>query len=280
MHEFILEYGLFLAKTITLFLAVGLLIGGLANAMREARHHESEKLEVEPLNERYRHLRETLAEHVLDEAGLKAERKRRKHEDKARRKALPKEPRKRLFVLDFHGDLQAGAVTELREEITALLQLLRKEDEVLLRLESEGGLVHAYGLAASQLKRLRDRGFALTVSVDKVAASGGYLMACVADRILAAPFAVVGSIGVVAQIPNVHRLLKKHDVDVELHTAGEYKRTLTLMERTPTRRVRSSRKSWKTRICSSSNSCPSTARRCQSPRPPPASIGSARARCR
>ncbi|ROH93325.1 protease SohB [Stagnimonas aquatica] len=229
MHEFILEYGLFLAKTITLFLAAGLLIGGLANAMREARHHESEKLEVEPLNERYRRLRETLNEQILDEAGLKAERKRRKREDKARLKAAPKEPRKRLFVLDFDGDLQASAVSELREEITALLQLLRKEDEVLLRLESEGGLVHAYGLAASQLKRLRDRGFPLTVAVDKVAASGGYLMACVADRILAAPFAVVGSIGVVAQIPNVHRLLKKHDVDVELHTAGEYKRTLTLM---------------------------------------------------
>lgn len=229
MHEFILEYGLFLAKTITLFLAVGLLIGGLANAMREARHHESEKLEVEPLNERYRRLRESLNEQILDESGLKAERKRRKREDKARLKAAPKEPRKRLFVLDFDGDLQASAVTELREEITALLQLLRKEDEVLLRLESEGGLVHAYGLAASQLKRLRDRGFPLTVAVDKVAASGGYLMACVADRILAAPFAVVGSIGVVAQIPNVHRLLKKHDVDVELHTAGEYKRTLTLL---------------------------------------------------
>ena len=229
MHEFILEYGLFLAKTITLFLAVGLLIGGLANAMREARHHESEKLEVEPLNERYRRLRESLNEQILDESGLKAERKRRKREDKARLKAAPKEPRKRLFVLDFDGDLQASAVTELREEITSLLQLLRKEDEVLLRLESEGGLVHAYGLAASQLKRLRDRGFPLTVAVDKVAASGGYLMACVADRILAAPFAVVGSIGVVAQIPNVHRLLKKHDVDVELHTAGEYKRTLTLL---------------------------------------------------
>jgi serine protease SohB len=67
------------------------------------------------------------------------------------------------------------------------------------------------------------------VAVDKVAASGGYLMAAVANRIIAAPFAVLGSIGVVAQIPNVHRLLKRHDVDVEVLTAGKYKRTLTVL---------------------------------------------------
>lgn len=229
MHEFFLDYGLFLAKTITLLVAIALLVGGVAAAMRDARDHRGERLEVEPLNERYRQLRAALASEVLSEAQHKAEAKRRKREDKERGKAAAKEPRRRLYVIDFDGDLQASAVTELREEITALLQLLRKEDEVLLRLESEGGLVHAYGLAASQLKRLRDRGFQLTVAVDKVAASGGYLMACVADRILAAPFAVVGSIGVVAQIPNLHRLLKKHDVDIELHTAGEHKRTLTLL---------------------------------------------------
>ena len=46
---------------------------------------------------------------------------------------------------------------------------------------------------------------------------------------MAAPFALVGSIGVVAQIPNVHRLLKKNDVDVEVLTAGKYKRTLTML---------------------------------------------------
>lgn len=67
------------------------------------------------------------------------------------------------------------------------------------------------------------------MAVDKVAASGGYMMACVADKIVAAPFAIIGSIGVVAQVPNIHRLLKKHQVDIELHTAGEYKRTLTML---------------------------------------------------
>lgn len=134
-----------------------------------------------------------------------------------------------MFVIDFDGDLQASQVDALRQEITAVLSLARAEDEVLLRLESPGGLVPAYGLAASQLDRVRQQGVPLTVVVDKVAASGGYLMAAVADRLLAAPFALVGSIGVVAQVPNVHRLLKKHDVDVEVLTAGKYKRTLTVL---------------------------------------------------
>jgi len=141
---------------------------------------------------------------------------------------------RRIFVLDFHGDLQASATTALREEISALLQIADNRDEVVLRLESSGGMVHAYGLAASQLQRLRDRGLTLTVCVDKVAASGGYMMACVGQRIIAAPFAIIGSIGVVAQLPNLHRLLQRRDVDIELHTAGTFKRTLTLLgENTP-----------------------------------------------
>jgi serine protease SohB len=131
--------------------------------------------------------------------------------------------------MDFQGDLHASQVKQLREEITAVLTIAQASDEVLVRLESPGGLVHGYGLAASQLARIRERGIPLTVAVDKVAASGGYLMAVAAQRILAAPFAVVGSIGVVAQVPNVHRLLKRHDVDVEVLTAGKYKRTLTVL---------------------------------------------------
>ena len=137
--------------------------------------------------------------------------------------------RRRVFVLDFHGDLRAMAVTTLREEVTAVLAVAKPQDEVLVRLESPGGVVHGYGLAASQLARLREGGVKLTVAVDKIAASGGYMMACTADHIVAAPFAILGSIGVVAQIPNVHRLLQKHDIDVELHTAGEFKRTLTVL---------------------------------------------------
>lgn len=227
MIDFLLEYGLFLAKSATIVAAILVVLAALFGAVREARHQAPERLEVEPLNERFERMRDTLEEELLDEAALKSLEKRRRKAKKGERKNAAVRPR--LYVLDFDGDIEASAVSQLREEITALLQVLQKGDEVLLRLESEGGLVHGYGLAASQLKRLRDRQFKLTVAVDKVAASGGYLMACVADNILAAPFAILGSIGVVAQIPNVHRLLKKHDVDIELHTAGAHKRTLTML---------------------------------------------------
>ena len=103
------------------------------------------------------------------------------------------------------------------------------EDEVVVTLESPGGVVHGYGLAASQLQRLRDRKIPLTIIVDKVAASGGYMMACVANKLIAAPFAIIGSIGVIIELPNFNRLLKKHDIDYEQLTAGEYKRTLTVL---------------------------------------------------
>lgn len=135
---------------------------------------------------------------------------------------------KNCFVLDFYGDIKATEVQQLREEISTLLTVAQAEDEVIVRLESSGGMVHAYGLAAAQLARIKEAGLNLTVCIDKVAASGGYMMACVADKILAAPFAVVGSIGVVAQVPNFHDLLEKHDIDVEVFTAGKYKRTVTV----------------------------------------------------
>ena len=135
----------------------------------------------------------------------------------------------RLFVIDFKGDIQASAVESLREEVTAVIQVCRGGDEVLLKLNNSGGYVHTHGLAASQLKRLSLAGVRLTIAIDQIAASGGYMMACVGDRIIAAPFAIIGSIGVVAQVPNINRLLKRYDVDIELHTAGEFKRTLTVL---------------------------------------------------
>ena len=147
-------------------------------------------------------------------------------EAKAGKKA--KADKRNVFVLDFHGDIKASHVHQLREEISVILATATKGDEVAIRLESGGGMVHAYGLAAAQLARIKDAGLTLTVCVDKIAASGGYMMACVADRILAAPFAVVGSIGVVAQVPNFHELLEKHDIDVDVFTAGKYKRTVTM----------------------------------------------------
>ena len=149
-----------------------------------------------------------------------------KLQDDTEKKAAKDKPC--LYVLEFNGDIKASQVEQLRDEITAILSIAEKHDEVLLKIESPGGSVNGYGLAASQLQRIRDKKIPLTISIDKIAASGGYLMACVANHIVAAPFAIIGSIGVVAQIPNFHRLLKKNDIDVELITAGEYKRTLTL----------------------------------------------------
>lgn len=230
MIEWLSEYGLFLAKTLTWVVAVLVAAGGLSLIVRSARGMSADGLEVTHLNEHLRETREQLEHRLLDGRALKAALKAHKAEAKARAKAHKRgEPaRRRVFVLGFDGDIQASAVGSLREEITAILQIAAPEDEVVLRLESPGGLVHSYGLAASQLTRIRSHGLKLTVAVDKVAASGGYLMACVADRIVAAPFAILGSIGVVAQLPNFHRLLQKNQIDFELHTAGEYKRTLTL----------------------------------------------------
>jgi serine protease SohB len=240
--EYLAEYGLFLAKSLTVVLALGVL-AFLVVALSHRQQHGDDggHIEVRSLNDRYDAMRDAVKEALRDPAmakqQAKADRKAKKKEEKERAKAArknrqedgdapPAEPR--LFVLDFDGDLRASAVDTLREEVSALLLQMGEQDEVLLRLESGGGLVHSYGLAASQLLRIRDAGHRLTVSVDRVAASGGYMMACVADRIIAAPFAIIGSIGVIAQLPNFHRLLKKNDIDFELHTAGEYKRTLPL----------------------------------------------------
>ncbi len=230
MLEYFLQYGLFLAKAVTVVVAIAVVIGLLFNTIRHAREFASEHLEVKNLNRRFEQMADVLNHELLSEHERKAYLKARKAEHKQRAKAakLGKAPRPRVFVLGFDGDIRASDVENLREEISAVVQVARPNDEVLLRLESSGGMVHTYGLAASQLKRLRSAGIRLTAAVDEVAASGGYMMACVADKIIAAPFAVIGSIGVVAQLPNFNRFLKEHKVDLELHTAGEYKRTLTL----------------------------------------------------
>jgi serine protease SohB len=227
--EFLYNYGLFFAKAVTIVGAIVIAVAMLANLFRHVRAQAADHLEVKDLNQRFRDLADSVRHAFLAPDEWKREAKARKAEDKARAKARKKgAARPRVYVLDFHGDMMASGVASLREEISAVLQVAREGDETVLRLESEGGVVHGYGLAASQLARLRSKKIPLTVAVDKAALSGGYLMACVADRILAAPFAAVGSIGVVGQLPNFNRLLKKHDVEYELHTAGEYKRTLTL----------------------------------------------------
>jgi serine protease SohB len=224
--EFLSEYGMFLAKAATLVVALLVVVGGVVALARrgEGQPESRGRLDIRHLNEDYDSMALALKAATLSKKAFKQARK----EQKARDKQQEKTTRRRVFVLNFHGDIRASALASLREEVTAVLTVAQPEDEVVLRLESAGGLVHAYGLAAAQLLRIRDRRIKLTVAVDKVAASGGYMMACLAERIIAAPFAVLGSIGVIAQLPNFNRLLKKHDVDFEQFMAGEFKRTVTI----------------------------------------------------
>ena len=223
MIQFFMEYGLFLLKAVTVVAAIVIVIGVVASAGRKAGH---EGLEVESLNKKYKFLAEKLRHAVLDKSELKKEVKLEKKREKAQ--ARKKTSRPRSFVIDFKGDLKASAVPSLREEVSAILEVATSDDQVVVRLENHGGVVHEHGLAASQLARIREHDIPLFACVDKVAASGGYLMACVATKIYSAPFAILGSIGVLAQIPNFNRLMDEHGVDFEQITAGEYKRTVTM----------------------------------------------------
>ena len=224
--DFLLEYAGFLARAVTVLIVIVVILS-FAAAMRSRGRTRSGELSVTSLNEFYTDLKESIEYNVLDKAQLKALKKAHKLKEQQAKKTVTE--KKRIYVLDFDGDIKASAAQNLRHEITALLSIAQPTDEVVLRLESGGGMVHSYGFAASQLARIRQAQIPLTVCIDKVAASGGYMMACIGDRILSAPFAAVGSIGVVAQIPNIHRLLKKNNIDVEVLAAGEYKRTLTTL---------------------------------------------------
>ncbi len=257
--EFLAEYGIFLLKALTIVVSIILVIAGIAAVSSKPKANHDGYISVNKVNDDLDDFKEALEENLFDKDELKEMAKARAKEEKAKakeEKAKAKEEkikakaekkankglvkkdeeskteaevaRKRVFVLDFDGDIKASAADLMREEITAVLTMARKEDEVVVRLESGGGMVHSYGLASSQLQRIKEKGIPLTVCIDKVAASGGYMMACIADKIISAPFAIVGSIGVVAQLPNFSRLLKKHDVDFEMFTAGEYKRTVTM----------------------------------------------------
>lgn len=242
--EYLIQYAMFLAQVATIVIAIVIVIGAVAAGSNRQQKKGGKKgvLKVTKLNEHFEDLRKVLRKSVLDKTQLKQirkEEKKKAKEEKQEQKNQQKagqqsgeaadtgSERKRVYVLNFKGDIAARAVNSLREEISAVLSMADASDEVILRLESPGGMVHAYGLASSQLMRIKNERIPLTICVDKVAASGGYMMACLADKLVAAPFAIIGSIGVLVQLPNFHRLLKKHDVDYEIISAGEYKRTLT-----------------------------------------------------
>ena len=222
---FLFEYGLFLAKALTLVIAVVAVIA-IAVGLQDKGKHKKGEIVIDDLSHDNNDLKDAFLSQTLSKKELK---EKEKADKQAAKKAEQEAPKGKLFVIDFNGSVDAHEVNALAKEINAVLLLADKtKDEVLVRLESGGGVVHGYGLGASQLNRLKEKQIPLTIAVDKVAASGGYMMACVADKIVAAPFAILGSIGVIAQIPNFNKVLKKHDVEFEQITAGEYKRTLTM----------------------------------------------------
>ncbi|ATF10532.1 protease SohB [Candidatus Enterovibrio altilux] len=237
--EFLLDYGLFLAKILTFASTVIIIFAIIKNA--GGKEGQKGKLTITNLTDKHKDLIHAIESHLYDDAVLKVRNKKEKKANKAKAQEVKAEAKKitdltklvssrnpHLFVVDFKGSIDAREVTALREEITAVLAVIKEGDEVMVRLESSGGMMHAYGLASSQLDRIKQAGILLTISIDKVAASGGYMMACVADRIIAAPFAIVGSIGIIAQLPNFNKLLKKYNIEFEQLTAGEFKRTLTM----------------------------------------------------
>lgn len=230
MSEWIVHIGTFLIQS--LILTVLLVLAGLVLLRGKRGGERQPTLHVESLNEQRRGRTRRLRVAATAGGARKKLIKSLRREEKSRRKHAAREngdPSPRVWVLSFHGDIKASQTEQFAQEVSAVIESARPDDEVVVRLESGGGLVHAYGLAAAELDRLREAGLVTTVCIDKVAASGGYMMACTAHHIKAAPFAVIGSIGVVAQVPNIHRLLKRHDIDVELLTAGRYKRTLTVL---------------------------------------------------
>lgn len=266
--ELMWDYLNFLLQTITVVIAIVVVIAVISSVAvrRTSERSQVGHLTVRYLNDFYDALRSTIEQASLSQGQAKkhrkAERKEKKQKEKAeaksstektesedvqesqgetvsseagengkgeeKEKAEKDDRQKNVFVLGFEGDLEASKVERLKHEISAVLTQASEKDEVVVKVESPGGVVHSYGYAASQLMRVRKAGIKLTVAVDEVAASGGYMIAVVADQIVAAPFALVGSIGVAAEIPNVNRLLKKYDIDYEIITAGEFKRTLSI----------------------------------------------------
>jgi serine protease SohB len=233
---FWLDIAAFALKALLIVAALGALAAVVALLTRRDAGRARREIEVRSLNERYDQMRDALLDaEILDSKERRSIAKARKREAKVAAKSAAKARAatpagKRVYVLGFKGDPMASAVERMAREIDAVLTVARPDtDEVVLRLQSPGGTVTGYGLAAAEVSRLRDARIKVTVSVDQVAASGGYMMACAADRIIAAPFALVGSIGVVAQVPNLHRLLQKNDIDYEELTAGEFKRSVSML---------------------------------------------------
>jgi serine protease SohB len=228
MSNVLMQLFLFSSKAIIVVVVIFVLLIGIIGIASKGKEKLKGRVSIKNLNKKYQDVQEDLLAEILSKENYKKYLKTQKATEKARKRLADTETQKNIYVLNFNGDIKASAVSALREEISAVLGVAKKEDEVVVRLESGGGMVHAYGLAAAQLARLRAQKIPLTITVDKVAASGGYLMACVANKILAAPFSIIGSIGVIVQMPNFNKLLHEKNIQFEQLTAGDYKRTLTM----------------------------------------------------
>lgn len=222
MYDALIQLALFTSKFLIVFIFIIAVLVTILALAAKAKDKTKGKLTVKKLNDRFDEMKEAILVETLDKKEFKKYSKEKKAADEQ------KDKRKKVYVMNFHGDIKASAVASMSEEINAILSVATPKDEVVLRLESPGGMVHGYGLASAQLMRFRSKHIPLTVTVDKVAASGGYMMACVGNKILSAPFAITGSIGVIIQMPNFNRFLKEKHIDFEQMTAGEYKRTISL----------------------------------------------------
>lgn len=236
--DFFANYGLFFIKTLTVLGAILIVIAALFSSSGRAKPSKDGEMTTTHLNKSFQDTEDQIKHSILSKEEIKAESKQKKKDDKLEKKTSKKESKKsederektsRIYVLDFDGGKEGNEVEQLRKEVSALLSVATLDDEVIVRVESPGGMVHTYGLAAAQLERIKNANIKLTICVDKVAASGGYLMACIADNLLAAPFAILGSVGVIVEITNFNRLLKKNNVDVEILTAGEHKHTMSML---------------------------------------------------
>ena len=226
MAHALLQLGMFTAQSLIILAIILIIMAAFFLLLAKSRQQHSGRLVIKNVNHVYEENNDAIMAETLPKKAFKKYLKEQKAAHKLRQEKAAEI--KNIYVLDFDGDMKASGVASLSKLITTVLNAVKPSDEVVVRLESPGGVVHGYGLGAAQLMRIRERNIPLIVAVDKIAASGGYLMACTASKILAAPFAIIGSIGVIIQLPNFHRVLKDKHVDFEMQTAGEYKRTITM----------------------------------------------------
>lgn len=226
-YQNFVDFVFFMLSVVLIVFAIVFIISSffslLARAKQEVTKLAKGKLEISKIGDDYKETKQTVLETLLDKKEYK---KQLKEQKKLEKQNSPKE---KVFVINFKGDLHASQVENLRKEVSTILAVAKSEDEIIVRIDSPGGVVNGYGFAAAQLERIRQSGLNLTICIDQVAASGGYMMSAVGHKIISAPFAIVGSIGVIGQVPNIHELLQKNGINVEMHTSGEFKRTLTTM---------------------------------------------------